>query len=72
MVPTNIAEGSASLSIKEYRNFLNIARKSVFETVSLLQVAKNQGYIKEKVRVKFYNKAEVLSKRIMTFRKSLK
>lgn len=37
-VPNNIAEGSGSLHAKEFRQFLNIARRSIFENASMLLV----------------------------------
>ena len=37
-VPNNIAEGSGSLHSEEFEQFLNIARRSVFENASMLLV----------------------------------
>ncbi len=37
-VPNNIAEGSGSLHPSEFKQFLNIARRSVFENASMLLV----------------------------------
>ena len=37
-VPNNIAEGAGSLHAGEFKQFLNIARRSVFENVSMLLV----------------------------------
>jgi four helix bundle protein len=37
-VPNNIAEGSGSPHSKEFQQFLNIARRSVFENASMLLV----------------------------------
>lgn len=37
-VPNNIAEGSGSLHVAEFRQFLNIARRSLFENASMLLV----------------------------------
>jgi len=37
-VPNNIAEGSGSLHAAEFKQFLNIARRSVFENASMLLV----------------------------------
>ena len=37
-VPNNISEGSGSLHVAEFKQFLNIARRSVFENASMLLV----------------------------------
>jgi four helix bundle protein len=37
-VPNNIAEGAGSLHAGEFKQFLNIARRSVFENASMLLV----------------------------------
>jgi len=42
-VPNNIAEGSASPHAKEFLQFLNIARRSLFEDVSMLLVFEAMG-----------------------------
>ena len=42
-VPNNIAEGSGSVHAAEFRQFLNIARRSVFEDASMLLVFEAMG-----------------------------
>jgi four helix bundle protein len=42
-VPNNIAEGSASPHVKEFLQFLNIARRSLFEDASMLLVFESIG-----------------------------
>ncbi len=42
-VPNNIAEGAGSLYAAEFRQFLNVARRSVFENVSMLLVLEDMG-----------------------------
>lgn len=71
-IPANIAEGSGSTSKKEFSHYLDIASKSLYETVSHLYLAKQQNYILEKDRVRLYNDAELLIKKIQSFRKWLK
>lgn len=71
-IVANIAEGSASTTVRDFRNYLDISRKSVFEVVSLLLVAEELNYINEETRLKFYNKAEILAKRIVSFKNCLK
>jgi four helix bundle protein len=46
-VPNNIAEGSGSLHVGELKQFLNIARRSVFENVSMLLVFEKMGIWQE-------------------------
>ena len=46
-IPSNIAEGNGRVSNKDYAHFLSIARGSLFETVTQLELAKNFGYIAE-------------------------
>ncbi len=67
----NIAEGSGSESAKDFKNFLNIAIRSIFETVSGLTVAYKKGLIKEQLYRELYNEGELLAKRIRSFRSTL-
>lgn len=43
-IPSNVSEGSAR-SKKDFSRFIDMARGSVFECVTLLQVSFKQGYI---------------------------
>lgn len=70
-ISNNIAEGSGSASNKDFINFLNIAIKSAFETVSILYMAKKRGYITLAQRQKLYAQAEILVKKIQAFKKTL-
>jgi four helix bundle protein len=42
-VPNNIAEGAGSLHPGEFRQFLNVARRSLFEDASMLLVFEAMG-----------------------------
>lgn len=70
-ISANIAEGAGSSSKKDFSHYLDIAIKSIYETVSHLYLAKEQKYISERLRKQFYEEAEVLVKRIQSFKKWL-
>ena len=46
-VPSNIAEGCGRGSKQDYAHFLTIARGSLFETMTQLEIARRQGYLTE-------------------------
>ncbi|MBU1706253.1 four helix bundle protein [Patescibacteria group bacterium] len=54
-ISTNIAEGTGRNSSKEAKYFFNIAKGSVYETVSLLVIMKKRGYLEEEKFREFYN-----------------
>jgi len=44
-IPSNIAEGNGRGSRSDYARFLAIARGSLYETMTQLEIAKRQGYL---------------------------
>lgn len=70
-ISSNIAEGSGSSSKKDFAHFLDIAVKSVFETVSQLFFAKELEFIQQNIFNKLYNEAEILVKKIQSLRQSI-
>ncbi len=70
-ISNNIAEGSGSFSSKEFAQFLNIARRSVFETANISYVVWRRNYIDGQKFKDLLNDMEVLSKKITNFRKTL-
>lgn len=70
-ISNNIAEGSGSFSDKDFANFLNIARRSVFETANISFVAFRRDFIDKKELAQILNGLDVLSRKITNFRKTL-
>ena len=71
-ISNNIAEGSGSFSDKDFSNFLNISRRSVFECANILHVFQRRNIITSEERLNVYPNLIILSKKITNFRKSLK
>ena len=46
-IPSNIAEGNGRTGNKDYAHFLSIARGSLFETITQLELARRLHYIEE-------------------------
>ena len=44
-IPSNIAEGCGRTTNRDYAHFLSIARGSLYETMTQLELAKSIGYI---------------------------
>lgn len=71
-ISANIAEGSASETVKEFKMFLSYSMRSSAEVVSELHIAQNRNYISEKEFGNLYNKLEILIKRITAFKNKLR
>ena len=61
----NIAEGSGKFSKADKRNFYTIARGSVYECVSLLELISDERQIGEENFNEFYQKFETISKMLL-------
>jgi four helix bundle protein len=68
----NISEGSGSNSKKDFINFLNFARRSVFENANITIILFKRNLITEKQQNELLNELELLSKKIISFQRSLK
>jgi four helix bundle protein len=68
----NIAEGSGSTHAQEFRQFLNIARRSLFEDASVLMVFESIGLFSPADIDELLTECDVLSRKITNFSKSLK
>ncbi|HEY2572813.1 MAG TPA: four helix bundle protein [Verrucomicrobiaceae bacterium] len=70
-VSNNIAEGSGSQSNKDFANFLNVAKRSTFETANMTIFFQLRGIIPAGQADELLAELEVLSRMIERFRKSL-
>jgi len=70
-ISSNIAEGSSRSSRADFARFIEIAAGSLFEVVSQLAIAKNQGFLDEDNHQKLCLLAEELIRMFSGLRKSL-
>ena len=70
-ISNNIAEGSGSFSSKDFANYLNISRRSVFETANIVFVAFKRNLISQEKLEHTLNELDALSRKITNFRKTL-
>ena len=68
----NIAEGSGSSSKKEFKNFLNIARRSTFENANILILLERRKLLTLNQMEENLDKLDKLCRQITNFIKSLK
>jgi four helix bundle protein len=68
----NIAEGSGSDSKKDFKQFLNMARRSTFENANILILLQKRKLISEDCLDKFLSKLDSLCRQITSFQNSLK
>jgi four helix bundle protein len=71
-VSNNIAEGSGSSSKKDFKNFLNFARRSTFENANILIILERRRLINADQLDKKLTDLSILSRQITNFQKSLK
>ena len=70
-ISNNIAEGSGSFSKKEFGQFLNISRRSVFECANMIIIFQRRSIIEDKEKTILLTELSYLSRRITSFRKTL-
>jgi len=70
-ITNNIAEGSGSYSDKEFANFLNVSRRSVYECANILHLFEHRKIINGNTLNVVLGKLVILSKMITNFRKTL-
>ncbi|MDY6950045.1 MAG: four helix bundle protein [Thermodesulfobacteriota bacterium] len=71
-VPSNIAEGSARNSRKEFVNFLHIAQGSIAELETQVLVSQELGFADEKALAWLLAELDEISKMIIGLQKSLR
>ena len=67
----NIAEGSGSTHSQEFKQFLNIARRSLFEDTSMLMVFESLGLFNSGEIDGLLADCDLLSRKITNFSKTL-
>ncbi len=70
-VSNNIAEGSGSLHHSEFRQFLNVARRSAFECASMLHVLRKLNVLTEEETLHLLDRCDEVSRKIMNYAKTL-
>jgi four helix bundle protein len=70
-VTNNVAEGSGSASAREFANFVNIARRSVFEVANMLLLFRNAGLVEGERVDGWMSELDALSRMLERFRQSL-
>jgi len=70
-MPNNIAEGSGSTSIKEFVQFLNIARRSTFENASMVIIFAKDNLIPGHVKDQILQDLDELCRMITAFSRTL-
>lgn len=67
----NIAEGSGSEWKKEFKNFLNIARRSAFENANILIILNRRKLLTEDIVERLLDKLDKECRMITNFKKKL-
>jgi len=70
-LPNNIAEGSGSIHGKEFKQFLNITRRSLFEDASMLLVFERMKLVDEAEVSGLLADCDMLSRKVTNFSRSL-
>jgi four helix bundle protein len=71
-LPNNIAEGSGSVHVPEFKQFLNISRRSLFEDASMLMVFEKLALLSSSEVDELLIDCDILSRKITNFSRSLR
>jgi four helix bundle protein len=72
LLTNNIGEGSGSTHVQEFRQFLNITRRSLFEDASMLMVFEALGLFSGAEIDELLTDCDLLSRKITSFSRVLK
>ncbi len=67
----NIAEGSGSSSKPEFKQFLNISKRSTFEVANILLILYRRKVIAEEMLEGYLERLDMLCRKITNFQRSL-
>ena len=71
-VALNISEGKGRFSKKEFKHFLYIARGSLYETITMLQIFKKKKWLNKKSYDQLYSESEEINKMLAGLINSIK
>lgn len=71
-ITNNIAEGSGSGSKADFANFLNIARRSVFEVANILMILAHESYLNSETADHLLPELAEESRMILGLKRSLR
>ena len=71
-VALNISEGKGRFSKKEFKHFLYIARGSLYETITMLQIFKKKKWLNKKSYDQLYSESEEINKMLAGLISSIK
>lgn len=71
-VALNISEGKGRFSRKEFKQYLYIARGSLYETVAMLQIFKKKKWLNKKSYDQLYSESEEINKMLSGLISSIK
>jgi four helix bundle protein len=69
--PNNIAEGAGSNSNREFAHFLNIARRSTFESASMILMFERRGIVDSQTKAALLTELDELCRMITAFSRTL-